>query len=43
MKFCGEVERGQTTDEWIRFWWRSKLFRGFWIIFQDSLPLADTV
>ena len=28
-------------EESIRFWWRFGLFRGSWIIFEDSLPLAD--
>ena len=40
MKFCGGI--GLPKDQVIRFWWLSGFFRGgSWIIFQDSLPLAD--
>jgi len=28
-------------EESFKFWWRSRCFRGSWIIFQDSLPSAD--
>jgi len=30
-------------DQSVRFWWRSGFCRGSWIIFQDSLTLADRV
>jgi len=35
----GEMERGAEVS--FRFLWRSGFFSGSWIIFQDSLPLAD--
>jgi len=30
-------------DKWISFWRGSRFFHGSWIIFHNSLPLADTV
>jgi len=41
MKICGEVRRGPGRNLFW-FWWRSGFFLESLIIFQDSVPLADT-
>jgi len=41
MKFLEGGTLPMINGLWIRFWWRSGFFRGTWIIFQDSLPLAN--
>jgi len=40
-RFCCNFWRGGAwpKDQSIIFWWQSGFFHGFWIIFQDSLPL----
>jgi len=32
--WCFLRDRTWARDQWVRYWWRSDFFRGFWSIFQ---------